>query len=143
MRKLLLIIVLLTTGLLNAHSQQQKINGTVKDSQTGQSLPFATIAVENAGKQVNKFAADQNGNFAVDATVGYVIKVTFTGYEPKKVTVGDTTNITILLKSNSNLSEVVVIAYGKEKRKDLTSAVSSISAQQISEVPSTNLATAL
>jgi len=143
MRKLLLIIVLFSAGLLSAHAQQRKINGTVKDSQTGQTLPFATVSLENAGKLLNKFAADQNGKFTVDATVGSVIKVTFAGYEPNKVTVADSTNITILLKGNGNLAEVVVIAYGKEKRKDLTSAVTSISAQQISEAPSTNLATAL
>src|ERR1700761_576676 len=109
MRKLLLIIVLLTTGLLNAHSQQQKINGTVKDSQTGQPLPFATVSVENAGRQVNKFATDQNGKFAFDAAVGSIIKVTFTGYSPQKVTIGDSTNLVILMKPSGNLAEVVVI----------------------------------
>ena len=143
MRKLLLIILLFSAGLMNASAQQRKINGAVKDSQTGQPLPFATVSVEAAGKPVNKFAADQNGNFAVDAAVGHVLKISFTGYEPKKITVGDTTNITVLLKSNGNLSEVVVIAYGTEKRKDLTSSVTTISAKQISEAPSTNLATAL
>ncbi|MFI5163372.1 MAG: SusC/RagA family TonB-linked outer membrane protein [Sphingobacteriales bacterium] len=143
MRKLLLIIVLFSGGIISAYAQQRKIHGAVKDSQTGQSLPFATVSVETAGKAVNQFVADQNGNFTVDAVVGSTIKVTFTGYEPKKLTVGDSAEITFLLKSSGNLSEVVVIAYGKEKRKDLTSAVSSISAQQISEAPSTNLATAL
>jgi len=143
MRKLLLILLLLAAGLISANAQQRKINGTVKDSQTAQPLPFATVSVETAGKQVRKFAADQNGNFTTDADAGSFIKVTFTGYDPKQVTVGDSTNITILLKSNRSLSEVVVIAYGTEKRKDLTSAVTSISSQQISEAPSTNLATAL
>jgi TonB-linked SusC/RagA family outer membrane protein len=143
MRKLLLIILLFSAGLINAYAQQRKINGAVKDAQTGQSLPFATVSVETAGKTVNRFAADMNGNFTVDAETGSTIRVSFTGYEPKKVTVGDSTHITILLKGNTALSEVVVIAYGTEKRKDLTSAVTSISSQQISEAPSTNLATAL
>src|SRR6201996_356855 len=143
MRKLLLIFTLLAAGVINASAQQKKINGSVKDSQTNDALPFATITVVVPGQPVNKFAADDHGNFTVDAPVGATIQASFAGYQPKKVTVGDSTTITILLKSNSNLSEVVVIAYGKEKRKDLTSAVSSISAQQISEAPSTNLATAL
>ena len=143
MRKLLLIITLFTTGIMYASAQQKKINGTVRDSQTKEALPFATVSVETAGKTVSKVAANQDGSFTVDAPIGATIQVSFTGYEPKKVTVGDSTNITILLKNNSNLSEVVVIAYGKEKRKDLTSSVSTISAQEISEAPSTNLATAL
>ena len=36
MRKLLLILLLLAAGLISANAQQRKINGTVKDSQTGQ-----------------------------------------------------------------------------------------------------------
>src|SRR3569833_219964 len=143
MRKLILILLLLAAGFISANAQQRKINGTVKDSQTAQPLPFATVSVETAGKQVKKYAADQNCNFTTDADAGSFIKVTFTGYDPKQVTVGDSTNITILLKSNRSLSEDVVIAYGTEKRKDLTSAVTSISAQQISEAPSTNHATSL
>lgn len=143
MRKLLLIITLFSAGIMYASAQQQKISGKVRDAQTKESLPFATVSVENAGKTVSKIAANQDGNFTVDASVGATIQVSYTGYESKKVTVGDSTNITILLKNTSNLSEVVVIAYGKEKRKDLTSSVSTISAQEISEAPSTNLATAL
>jgi len=143
MRKLLLIIVLFLAGLISAHAQQRKIQGAVKDSQTKEPLPFATIALETGGKTVNKFAADAKGNFSVDATVGSIIEVTYTGYEPQKVTVGDSTNLNIMLKSSGNLAEVVVIAYGKEKRKDLTSSVTTISAAEINEMPSTNLATAL
>ncbi len=143
MRKLLLIFTLFIAGIAFASAQQKKITGTVKDLQTKEPLPFATISLETGGKVVNRFAADAKGSFTVDAETGSVIEVSFTGYEPKKVTVGDSTSITLYLKSSGNLAEVVVIAYGKEKRKDLTSAVSTISAQEISEAPSTNLATAL
>lgn len=143
MRKLLLIFTLFIAGIAFASAQQKKITGTVKDLQTKEPLPFATIALENEDKTINKFVADAKGNFVLNATAGSVIEVTFTGYEPQKVTIRDSTNITILMKSSGNLAEVVVIAYGKEKRKDLTSAISTISAQEISEAPSTNLATAL
>jgi len=143
MRKLLLIFTLFIAGIVFASAQQKKVTGTVKDSQTKEPLPFATVSLENGGKTISKFATDAKGNFSVDATAGSVIEVTFTGYEPQKVAVGDSTNITIMMKSSGNLAEVVVIAYGKEKRKDLTSAVTTISAKEISEMPSTNLATAL
>jgi len=143
MRKLLLIFTLFAAGIINASAQQKKINGSVKDSQTNDPLPFATITVLVPGQPVNKFAADDHGNFTVNAPVGATIQASFAGYQPKKVMVGDSTTITILLKNSGNLSEVVVIAYGTEKRKDLTGAITSISAQEVSEMPSTNLATAL
>lgn len=142
-RLLLLLVTLISAGLLSASAQQRKISGTVKDAQSGQTLPFATVAVSVEGKAVNKFAADQNGNFTVDAPTGAIIQVSFAGYAPQKVTIGDKTTIEVLLKNTTNLSEVVVIGYGTEKRKDLTSSVTTVTAQQISEMPSTNLATAL
>ena len=143
MRKLLLIFGLFAACILNASAQQKKINGTVRDMQTHEALPFSTISIQATGQPVNRFAADDHGNFTANAPVGAMILVSFAGYAPAKVPVGDTTNITIYLKSSGNLAEVVVIAYGKEKRKDLTSSVSTISAQEISEMPSTNWATAL
>ena len=143
MRKLLLIFTLFAAGIINASAQQKKINGSVKDSQTNDPLPFTTITLLVPGQPVNKFAADDHGNFTVNAPVGATIQASFAGYQPKKVTVGDSTTITILLKNSGNLSEVVVIAYGTEKRKDLTGAITSISSQEVSEMPSTNLATAL
>src|SRR5580698_10324964 len=103
MRKLLLIFTLFIAGIAFASAQQKKITGTVKDSQTKEPLPFATISLENEGKTVNKFAADAKGNFVVDATAGSVIEVSFTGYEPRKVTLGDSTSITVLMKSSGNL----------------------------------------
>src|ERR1700759_5493195 len=109
MRKLILIFTLFIAGIAFASAQQKKIAGTVEDSQTKEPLPFATITLENGGKTINKFAADAKGSFSVDATVGSVIEVTFTGYEPQKITVGDNDNLTILMKSSGNLAEVVVI----------------------------------
>jgi len=143
MRKLLLIFTLFIAGIAFASAQQKKITGTVKDAQTKEALPFATISLEDGGKIISKFAADSKGSFSVDATTASVIEISFTGYESRKVTVGDSTNLTILMKSSGNLAEVVVIAYGKEKRKDLTSSVSTISSEEINEMPSTSLASAL
>jgi hypothetical protein len=138
MRKILLIFLMFSIVVWNASAQQKKVNGVVKDVANGQTLPFATISVLSAGKVMAKLAADANGNFSVDAQTGSIIQATFAGYEPKQVTA-----LTIQLKSNTNLNEVVVVGYGTEKRKDLTSAATTISAKEISEAPSTNLATAL
>lgn len=143
MRKLLLFVVLFSAGLISAYAQQRKITGTVKDSQSGQTLPFATISIISNGKTISKSAADQAGKFSVDAETGMIIQVSFAGYEPARITLAASSDLTVSLKSNTNLSEVVVIAYGREKRKDLTSAVTTVTAQQLSEAPSTNLATAL
>jgi len=143
MRKLLLILTLLVACIVHTYAQQKKVEGVVQDSQTKEPLPFATISLQENGKTTTRLAADAKGHFSINTTAGSVIEVTYTGYEPQKVTLGDAISLAILLKSSGNLAEVVVIAYGKEKRKDLTSSVATISSQEINEAPSTNLATAL
>lgn len=131
------------TCSLSAFAQGRKVSGTVRDADTRLTLPFATITVQTPGSAEQKLAADADGNFTVTAEGNSNIQASFAGYLPTKVSPGDSTHITIMLHSNSNLAEVVVIGYGKEKRTDLTSSVSVISAKEITELPATNLAAAL
>ncbi|MDP9076947.1 MAG: TonB-dependent receptor [Bacteroidota bacterium] len=145
MRKLLLIFVLGVTCAFSAVAQEKQIRGVVLDAVTKQSLPLATITIKTKGSPETKLITDDKGGFKLNAATGTTLQATYTGYVPKQVTVADTTtNISFLLEVNGNaLSEVVVIGYGKEKRTDLTSSVSSISAKEITELPATNLAAAL
>jgi len=143
MRKLLLIFMLFAC-VLSAAAQERQVKGTVEDAATKMPLPLATITIKNKGAADTKIITNNNGQFTLQATAETIIQASYTGYVAKKITIGDNSTLTILLDAdNSNLSEVVVIGYGKEKRKDLTSSVATISAKEISEMPSTSLATAL
>jgi len=143
MKHLLLVFMLCSTCALGVLGQTKKITGVVKDADTKLTLPFATITVQTPGSSETKSAADANGKFSVNATANTVIQASFTGYVSGKLTVGDSSSVTIYLRSGNNLSEVVVIGYGKEKRTDLTSSVTSISSKEIGEIPATNLAATL
>ncbi len=143
MRKLLLLFMLCATCALSAAAQEKLIKGVVKDAATRQSLPLATITIKAKGSPETKMITDDGGNFSLNAAVGTTLQASYIGYTSKEITVGDSTTITFLLQGNNSLSEVVVIGYGKEKRTDLTSSVSSISAKEITELPVTNLASAL
>ena len=66
------------------------------------------------------------------------------GYDGKTITVGNQTMINVVLSANAqNLSEVVVIGYGTQRKSDLTGAVSSIKTDQLLERPASSLNQAL
>jgi hypothetical protein len=61
------------------------------------------------------------------------------GYLQKEITVGKSNTIELKMEENgSDLKDVVVIGYGKTKRKDVTGAISSISGEELRQtLPST------
>src|ERR1700754_322164 len=145
MRKLLLLFMMSVTFIVPALAQQKQVHGVVQDAASHQPLPLATVTIKSNGVIKARKAADVDGKFIIEAETGSILTATYGGYKPKDITIGnaDSTLVINLESSNTSLGEVVVIGYGKEKRTDLTSSVSSISAKEITEMPVTNLASAL
>jgi len=128
-----------------AVAQQRLVQGLVQDASTRAPLPLATINIKAKGAGAVTKITDSRGRFSFTAAAGTSLEVSYAGYKTREVAVqDDSTSITILLEtSDRRLDDVVVIGYGKEKRADLTSAISSISSKDINELPATNLASAL
>ncbi len=79
---------------------------------------------------------DFDGIFSIDVAVGDVLVISYIGMNPREVTVGTSNNIRVVLTEDTKtLEEVVVIGYGTQKKKDLTTAVSSVSGKEIAERP--------
>lgn len=79
---------------------------------------------------------DFDGIFTIDAAAKDVLVVSYIGMNPKEITVGTSNNIKVVLTEDTKtLEEVVVIGYGTQKKKDLTTAVSSVSGKEIAERP--------
>jgi TonB-linked SusC/RagA family outer membrane protein len=114
MRKL---FYLLTTFLLigaTVFAQKATIEGTVKAG-TGESLPSATILVK--GTTIGALT-DLEGRFSVQAEPKDILVVSYIGFEPLEVAVGNQKVINITLQeSKQEISEVVVTALGIEKEK--------------------------
>ena len=117
----------------------QKISGIVTD-ETGKTLPGATVTNKNTTITV---ATDANGFFSINASEGDVLAVSFVGYQRAeyKVTQSDiassTTRLAIKLQQgNSSLSDVVVVAvgYGTLDKKEVTSAITHLSAKDLNTV---------
>lgn len=106
--------------------------GSVEDTD-GEPLIGATILVK--GTTVGT-ATDVDGNFTIKAAPGQELVITYIGYKDLtiKVPIGETDLGKIIMSADSQLlDDVVVIGYGTARKGDLTSAVTSVKAEDFSQ----------
>lgn len=119
----------------------QSITGKVTD-ETGQPLPGVSIAEKGTTKGTSTL---NDGTFKI--TVGSanaVLVFSFVGYSTQEKIVGNQTNFNISLQpDNTILSEVVVVGYGTQKKKDLTGSIASADLIAFKESPNVSILQAL
>lgn len=120
--------------LCSAVSAQSTISGTVKDQETGELLIGATVRVQ--GTTVGT-STDIDGNFQLSLPEGKdSLVVSYIGYQTKSVALDGRSNIEILLAMEGNeLDEVVVVGYGRQKKREITGAISQVSQKEIRATP--------
>ena len=124
---------LIILGHQDMMAQTQRISGNVTDLR-GESLPGVIVSVKGTEKAVS---TDLNGNFQIQITPdGNILLFRMLGFQTKEVVVNGIQNLKIVLEeSNSQLQEVVVVGYGSVTKKEITGAVSVVSANQINNMP--------
>jgi TonB-linked SusC/RagA family outer membrane protein len=132
----LMMCLSISSGL---QAQSISVTGVVKDA-TGEPLIGTTIAQKNNLK--NGTITDVNGKFKLSVPKGSVLVISNVGYQTKEVAVTGRVISVVLDEDNKALDEVVVIGYGSVKKSNLTSAVSKIGEQAISDRPITTMADA-
>lgn len=120
--------------------QQSLINGTVTDSLNQPLIGVTVNILEDNSKSTS---TDINGRFVIEGTKGQQIALRMVGYKDKILIIQDYKPITAKLEATSdNIEEVVVVAYGTQKRKEMVGAITTIKPEEL-KVPSSNLTTAL
>ena len=118
---------------------QLKISGTVYDPE-GEPLIGASVLA----KVANGTSTDIDGRFTITADPKGTLTVSYVGYETQKVEINGRSTIDITMKENSAmLDEVVVVGYGVVKKSDLTSSISTVKGEKITEVTTGNAMDAL
>ncbi|EHQ24910.1 TonB-dependent receptor [Mucilaginibacter paludis] len=100
------------------------------DDQYNRPLPGATVKIQNSPVAV---ATQEDGTYKIvvpDAKA--VLVFSFVGYESQTVTVGNKTEINIILKDrNSQLNAVVVVGYGTQAKRDVSTSIASVKASDL------------
>ncbi|WP_366182880.1 TonB-dependent receptor [Flavobacterium ovatum] len=122
-------------------SQTKSIQGVVTDK-ARLPLPGVNVSVKGTATGV---VTNADGSFVLSKVPANAkIIFSFIGFTSKEVAVDNKSTINVsLVEDTNNLEEVVVVGYGTVKKKDVTGAVSTVSAKSIKDQPFTGLDQAL
>jgi TonB-linked SusC/RagA family outer membrane protein len=125
----------------SASSQTNKpIRGKVTD-ETGKPIPQVSVTIKNTTRGT---VTNPDGSFSLTAPEGSVLTISYVGYQPSALTVGNRSDYTITLRPlGQALDQVVVIGYGTQRRATVTGAIANVSGKTVSELPVPNISQAL
>lgn len=138
MTRLFALLIFLTLSL-SGFAQDRLITGKVLDSK-GNGLPYVTVQLVGT---TTGTTTDINGSYKITANEG-VLKFSFIGYETQEVKITNQTTIDlVLLEETTTLNEIVVVGYGSQRKKDLTTAVATVGEKEMKNRPIVSAAQAL
>lgn len=128
-----------TEPIVDHVSQNLKFKGKISDT-GGDPLPGATVQIKGGTKGV---IADVDGNFEFDGLkVNDILVVSFIGMEPQEITYKGEKFLNIILEPKADeLEEVTVVAFAKQKKESVVSAITTVKPAEL-KIPSSNLTTA-
>lgn len=115
----------------------------VKGKVTDAKGPIPGVSVKLKGGSATT-VTDGSGNFSIKVPEDATLVFTYVGYVDQEVQVKNQTNINVRLsENNQNLSEVVVVGYGTQKKAVVSGAVASVKGTELAKSSSVNLTNSL
>ena len=124
-----------------AAREKFRITGVITDS-TGRGIPDVTIAEVGSS---NSTFTNNTGVFVINvSSQGAVLLASSIGFETKEIAVANQTNIKAMLVAKAAaMSEVVVVGYGTQSKRNVTGAIAKVDMKQLENLPNTNVSQAL
>lgn len=136
-----LFFIACTFCLSNQAFSQNPVTGKLIDSASSSPISGATVNVLGTSVSVE---TDSDGGFSIIAKQGDILAFSHVGFNPITVTVeGFEPLIVRMLAVSQELSDVVVIGYGQQKKVSVVAAISTINAKGLLQTPASNIGIAL
>lgn len=137
LRSMVLVSLLFLLGSTAVHAvvfmqnEPVSISGAVSD-ESGEPMPGVSVLEKGTN---NGTVTDLDGKFTLNVKSGEsILAVSFIGYSTQEVTVGSQTDLQItLIEDLQNLSEVIVIGYGTQEKKDVTGAMATVKSEDFNK----------
>jgi len=137
-KKLFTIALCLFISIGAALAQTIKVSGTVTDAANGE--PVVGAAVQLKGSSSTYALTDHQGEYAISVPSNGTLTVSCMGFQPVEVAVNGKIVVNISLTPDSQLlDDVVVVAYGTQKREAVTGSVSSVKGETLASAPVTSV----
>lgn len=100
--------------------------------------PIIGVTIKEKGT-TNGTVSDINAKFTLEVSSGAVLELSYIGYQPLEVKVGNQTDLSIVLYEKQELlDEVVVVGYGTMKKSDLNASIVSVKSEKLNKAASPN-----
>ena len=142
MKKLRYILLSLSMLMVTALSAQNlTVTGVVKDSDTGEPVPFASIMVE--GTMIGGMT-DADGAYSIEVPADGILVFSSIGYKDVKVAVGKVPVHNVELAPDTQMiEETIVVAFGTATKESFTGSATVVKSGDIAKVQSTNVTRAI
>jgi TonB-linked SusC/RagA family outer membrane protein len=111
---------------------QNKITGTITNIDN---VPLEAATIRNTTTS-SQTISNKDGSFSIAATKGDIIDISFIGYASKQFEIGSDVFLNVQLEELiSNLEEVVMVGYAKQKVKEITGSVAIVKPKDLTAVP--------
>jgi TonB-dependent starch-binding outer membrane protein SusC len=129
LKALSLITLLMVFSVSAAFAQGREVTGTILDATLKDPLPGVTVLIKGTTRGTT---TDLDGKFSIMVQPGdQALVFSFVGFTPQEVALGNQSVFNIELEEDiQSLQEAVVIGYGTQDKKEITSAVSSVGSEQ-------------
>ena len=139
--KLLATFLMLLFFAGTSFAQSLEVSGTVSDSETGETLPFAYVQIKGTttGTQT-----DMDGRYTIETPANATLVYIFTGYVTQEVPVNSRSLIDVALDAEAvSLDDVLVVAYGTAKKESFTGSAEVIKSDKLEKRTVANVTKAL
>ncbi|MEA4935178.1 MAG: TonB-dependent receptor [Paludibacter sp.] len=136
---LMFILTLFATTVLTA--QELKIQGTVVDKKSGETLIGASVLQKGT---TNGTITNFDGFFSIKVPSGATLSITYVGYASQELVVTSETKLLVEMNPDAEmLGEVVVVGYGTQKVKDMTAPIATVKGTDLVKQATANAMSAL
>lgn len=131
-KRLLTLLTCMITSITLVWAQELSVTGVVRDN-TGETLPGVSVVVKGSAYGT---VTNIDGIYELNVTSGTALVFSYVGYQSLEVQVSDATEINVILNpSTVGLDELVVVGYGTQSRRTITSAITKVGGEVLQNVP--------
>lgn len=134
------VIFLIVSSVSLFAQRNGTLAGKVYDTQ-GNPVPGAAVIAKSTN---NGTVTAEDGSFSISLAVNEHILVSSLGYRDKEITVQNFSPVKVVLEEDTQLlDEILVIGYGTQSRKTLTSSISKMDGGKLTDIPASTVGDAL
>lgn len=135
-----LTVLLIFTAAI-ASAQSRTVSGKVTQADDGSGMPGVSISEKGTS---NGVITDSEGNYSISVGQNAILVFSFVGMASQEISVGNQTTLSISLVSEvTALSELVVVGYGSQTKREISGSIATVKGDKITAIPTPSFEAAL